>query len=67
MKLNVNKTHLGAALLGTGIFLGLTGAALVASDKKCNCDCVEAYDDPETESDNTPVDDIPTMDTDTVE
>lgn len=64
--MKMNKTHLGAALLGTGIFLGLTGAALVASDKKCS-ECVEAYDDPETESDNTPVDDIPTMDTDTVE
>ena len=32
--MNINKTHLGAILLGTGVFLGLTGAALVATDKK---------------------------------
>lgn len=63
--MNMNKTHLGAILLGTGVFLGLTGAALVATDKKeaakaadcdedCECCCVR-----DTE--------VPTMSTDTVE
>ena len=64
--MNMNKTHLGAILLGTGVFLGLTGAALVATDKKeaakaadcdedCDCDCCVR----DTE--------VPTMSTDTVE
>ena len=64
--MNMNKTHLGAILLGTGVFLGLTGAALVATDKKeaakaadcdedCDCDCCCR----DTE--------VPTMSTDTVE
>lgn len=64
--MNINKTHLGAILLGTGVFLGLTGAALVATDKKeaakaancddCDCECCCVRD---TE--------VPTMSTDTVE
>lgn len=61
--MNMNKTHLGAILLGTGVFLGLTGAALVATDKKeaakaadCDCECCCVRD---TE--------VPTMSTDTVE
>lgn len=63
--MNMNKTHLGAILLGTGVFLGLTGAALVATDKKeaakaadcddCDCECCVR----DTE--------VPTMSTDTVE
>lgn len=67
MNMNINKTHLGAILLGTGVFLGLTGAALVATDKKevakaadcdedCDCECCCVRD---TE--------VPTMSTDTVE
>lgn len=64
--MNMNKTHLGAILLGTGVFLGLTGAALVATDKKeaakaadCDedCDCECCCRDTE----------VPTMSTDTVE
>ena len=64
--MNMNKTHLGAILLGTGVFLGLTGAALVATDKKeaaeaadCDedCDCGCCCRDTE----------VPTMSTDTVE
>lgn len=66
MNMNINKTHLGAILLGTGVFLGLTGAALVATDKKeaaeaaacdedCDCECCVR----DTE--------VPTMSTDTVE
>lgn len=65
--MSMNKTHLGAILLGTGVFLGLTGAALVATDKKeaakaadcvedCDCECCCVRD---TE--------VPTMSTDTVE
>lgn len=62
MNMNINKTHLGAILLGTGVFLGLTGAALVATDKKedaeaANCDCECCVRDTE----------VPTMSTDTVE
>ena len=62
--MNMNKTHLGAILLGTGVFLGLTGAALVATDKKeaaeaatCDEDCDCCVRDTE----------VPTMSTDTVE
>lgn len=66
--MNMNKTHLGAILLGTGVFLGLTGAALVATDKKeaakaadcdedCDCCCGCCVRDTE----------VPTMSTDTVE
>lgn len=62
MNMNINKTHLGAILLGTGVFLGLTGAALVATDKKedaedANCDCECCVRDTK----------VPTMSTDTVE
>ena len=60
--MNMNKTHLGAILLGTGVFLGLTGAALVATDKKeaakaADCDCECCVRDTE----------VPTRSTDTVE
>lgn len=62
--MTVNKTHLGALMLGTGIFLGLTGAAMVASDKRdhqedeCACDeecCCNKHSE------------IPTMSNETIE
>lgn len=64
--MTVNKTHLGAFMLGTGIFLGLTGAAIVASDKRdhqeteedCNCEECEC---------SAKRSDIPTMSNETVE
>lgn len=63
MNMNINKTHLGAILLGTGVFLGLTGAALVATDKKEAADCDEDCDCECCVRDT----EVPTMSTDTVE
>lgn len=66
--MTVNKTHLGALMLGAGVFLGLTGAAMVASDKRdhqeeaeegCTCD-----EDCECYNKRS---EIPTMSNETVE
>lgn len=64
----MNKTHLGAIMLGTGVFLGLTGAAIIASDKRDSCKSeVEEKTCCGDEECCCKHSDIPTMSTDTVE
>ena len=65
--MNMNKTHLGAILLGTGVFLGLTGAALVATDKKEAAKAVDCDEDCDCECCCVRNTEVPTMSTDTVE
>lgn len=65
--MNMNKTHLGAILLGTGVFLGLTGAALVATDKKEAAKAADCDEDRDCECCCVRDTEVPTMSTDTVE
>lgn len=62
----MNKTHLGALLLGTGVFLGLTGAAMVATDRRDATEQEPEAFEPEDDC-GCFHKDIPTMSTDTVE
>lgn len=64
--MSMNKTHLGALLLGTGVFLGLTGAALVVTDRREN-ETQETEESDECECECRCHQNIPTMSTDTVE